>query len=54
MIERLKPTGQVCRPRAPPPLELPCGETPDVNVELVEPWVAAITGELDLELHSLT
>jgi hypothetical protein len=32
------------------PLELPGCETSDVDVELVEAWVVAIAGELDLEL----
>jgi len=34
-----------------PPLELPGREAPDVEVELVEPWVVVITSELNLELH---
>src|SRR5260370_8831284 len=35
------------------PLELPGRIAPDVNVELVEPRIVAVVGELDLELHLL-
>jgi hypothetical protein len=31
--------------------ELPCGEAPHVNVELVEARVVPVPGELNLELH---
>jgi hypothetical protein len=33
------------------PLELPRGEAPDVDVELVEARVVAVASELDLELQ---
>src|SRR5258706_10605344 len=35
------------------PLKLPRGEAADVDVELVEPRIVAVAGELDLELHLL-
>jgi hypothetical protein len=36
------------------PLELPGREAPDVDVEFVQPWVAAVTAELDLEFELVT
>jgi len=33
------------------PLELPRREAPNVNVELVEPWIVAIPSKLNLELQ---